>query len=51
MAEVNDALADTPELINEDPYEAWIIKVRTADITAYEELLDFQAYQAVCENE
>ena len=51
VAEVNEALADTPELINEDPYEAWIIKVRTADITAYEELLDAGAYQAECENE
>ena len=51
VAEVNEALADTPELMNEDPYEAWIIKVRTADITAYEELLDAGAYQAECENE
>ena len=47
--EVNEALLDNPALINEDPYGAWFIKV--TDITDTEELLDADAYQAVCEAE
>lgn len=47
--EVNEALLDNPALINEDPYGAWFIKV--TGITDTEELLDADAYQAVCETE
>lgn len=49
VEEINEDLADTPEAINEDPYAAWIIKVKTADITEYDELLDAAAYEAQCE--
>ncbi len=49
ICEVNEALETEPELLNSDPYGAWIIKVK--DIEAYEELLDADAYQAVCEAE
>ncbi len=49
ICEVNEALETEPELLNSDPYGAWIIKVK--DIGAYEELLDADAYQAVCEAE
>ncbi len=51
VEEVNEELADAPEQINSDPYESWIIKVRTADITDYEELLDAAAYEATCGEE
>ena len=51
VAEVNEALADEPEQINSDPYEAWIIKVKTSEITYYDKLLDAKAYEAVCEQE
>ncbi|MBQ6234709.1 MAG: glycine cleavage system protein GcvH [Clostridia bacterium] len=44
VAEINEALLDAPELLNNDPYGAWIIKV--ADVTATEELLDAAAYEA-----
>lgn len=47
--EINEALLDNPALINEDPYGAWFIKV--SGITDTEELLDADAYQAVCEAE
>jgi len=44
VAEINEALLDAPELLNNDPYGAWIIKV--CDVTATEELLDAAAYEA-----
>ena len=46
VVEVNDALANAPELVNESPYEgAWMIKVRLADPSAAEALLDASAYE------
>ena len=44
VAEVNEALLDAPQLLNESPYEAWIAKVE--DITDTEELMDAAAYEA-----
>ena len=44
VAEVNEALLDAPQLLNESPYEAWIAKVE--DITDTEELMDAESYQA-----
>ncbi|MBE6933647.1 MAG: glycine cleavage system protein GcvH [Ruminococcaceae bacterium] len=46
---VNDELDNAPELLNEDPYSAWIIKVE--NVTAEEELLDAAAYEAFCAEE
>ena len=46
VAEINEELLDAPELLNNDPYGAWIIKV--SDVTATEELLDAAAYEAFC---
>ncbi len=46
---VNEELVDAPELLNEDPYANWIIKVE--NITGYEELLDAAAYEAFCAEE
>ena len=43
---VNEDLLDAPELLNQDPYGAWIIKVD--NITDTEELLDAAAYEAFC---
>ena len=43
---VNEALADSPEQINEDPYgEGWLVKVRLADPGEVESLLDVAAYR------
>ncbi|BBD78894.1 glycine cleavage system protein GcvH [Aerosticca soli] len=45
VIEVNELLADRPELINEDPYgEGWIFAVRIADRGELDELLDADAY-------
>ena len=46
---VNEDLADAPEMLNSDPYGAWIIKVE--GVTASEELLDAAAYEAFCQQE
>ncbi|MCC8138806.1 MAG: glycine cleavage system protein GcvH [Lachnospiraceae bacterium] len=52
IAEVNEALDEAPELLNQDCYESWIIKV--SGITETEELLDAAAYEEylkTCEEE
>ncbi|MGA7703769.1 MAG: glycine cleavage system protein GcvH [Solirubrobacteraceae bacterium] len=47
IVEVNDALADSPHAINEDPYgEGWLVKVRMTDPAEREALLDANAYSA-----
>ena len=45
VAEINTELEDSPEMLNEDPYGAWTFKVE--NITAFEELLDAEAYEAM----
>ena len=46
---VNEELLDAPELLNQDPYGAWIIKVD--NITDTEDLLEADEYEAVCAEE
>lgn len=46
---VNEDLLDAPELLNQDPYGAWLIKVENVADT--EELLDAAAYEAFCSEE
>ncbi len=44
---VNEALVDTPELINDDPYgDAWMIRVELSDASQLDDLLDADAYEA-----
>ena len=46
VVEVNTALADSPEQINEDPYGGgWLVKVRLSDTSETEALMDAKAYQ------
>ena len=49
VVEVNEALADNPELINDDAFANWIIKVELTDKTELDNLMDAEAYKAVCE--
>jgi glycine cleavage system H protein len=45
IVEVNTALADKPEAINEDPYETgWMVKVKLSDPSEVDALLDRDAY-------
>ena len=49
VVEVNEALEDQPELINQDAYENWIIKVEISDKSELGNLMDAKAYAAFCE--
>ena len=52
IVEVNEALNDKPETINEDAYgEGWIFLVRPSDRAELDELLDANAYEELVENE
>lgn len=43
---INEALEDTPELVNDDPYgEGWMIKIRSSDESEWDKLLDAEAYK------
>jgi glycine cleavage system H protein len=47
IVEVNTALADAPDAINDDPYgEGWLVKVRLSDPAEREALMDAAAYAA-----
>lgn len=46
---VNDELEDNPELLNEDPYENWIIKIDLEDESELNELLNAKEYEEICE--
>ncbi|MDO5443218.1 MAG: glycine cleavage system protein GcvH [Bacteroidia bacterium] len=47
VVEVNSALEDAPELINEDAYANWIIKVEMSDEAELEALMDAAAYSEI----
>ena len=49
IIEINSALESEPELINQDAYENWIIKVELADPSELDSLLDAAAYEKICE--
>jgi glycine cleavage system H protein len=47
IVEVNGALAEKPETINDDPYgEGWMVKVKLSDPSETESLMDATAYEA-----
>jgi glycine cleavage system H protein len=49
--EVNEALAEAPQVLNEDPYgEGWICAIRMTDPSELDQLLDAAAYQALIES-
>ena len=51
VVEVNSELEDTPELVNRDAFANWIIKVKIADMTELDNLMNAQAYAELCEKE
>ena len=53
VAAVNEALIDTPELVNSDPYGAWFLKIETDNDAdgELEKLMDADAYTAFVESE
>lgn len=48
---VNEALKNTPDLINQDPHGTWIIKVELSEPTQIDGLLDASAYEAFISEE
>ena len=48
VVEVNEALEDAPELVNQDAYANWIIKVELADTSEIDNLMDAKAYEELC---
>ena len=48
VVEVNEALEDKPELLNEDPFENWIIKVQLSDTAELDNLMDARGYEDFC---
>ena len=48
VIEVNEALENAPELVNQDAYENWIIKVELSDKAELEQLMDSKTYEEFC---
>ena len=51
VVEVNEALEDAPELLNQDAFENWSIKVQLSDKAELDNLMDAAAYEEHCKNE
>ena len=51
VVEVNEALEDQPELINQDAFGNWIMKVKLSDKSELDSLMDAKAYEEFCANE
>ena len=49
VVEINEALEDQPELVNQDAYENWIIKVELSDKSDRDKLMDAAAYEKFCQ--
>lgn len=48
VVEINEALEDTPELLNQDAFANWIIKVEMSDEAELDNLMDAKAYEEFC---
>jgi len=51
VVEVNEALADQPELLNEDPYTNYLAVLELTNESELEELMNSAEYEAFCENQ
>ncbi len=51
VIEINESLSDTPETLNEDPYEnGWLCKVELDNLSELDELMDAKSYDEFCES-
>jgi glycine cleavage system H protein len=46
---VNEALSSAPEMVNENPYDAWIFCIKADDLSGLAGLMDAEAYQHMIE--
>jgi glycine cleavage system H protein len=52
VVEINETLAEKPELINTDPYgDGWMIRVRLSDPSELDDLMNAEEYEEYCETE
>ena len=51
VVEINEELEDAPELLNQDAFANWIMKVEMSDPSELENLMDAAAYEEMCANE
>jgi len=49
VVEVNQAVVDAPEAVNQDPYAAWLFKFKPANAADLDKLLDAAGYQAIAD--
>lgn len=48
IVEINEALEDEPELVNDDPYgEGWMVKIKLSEVSQLEDLLSAEEYEEV----
>lgn len=50
VTEINEALMNSPELINDKPYDAWIFKFKSKDANVEQQLLSAEAYKALIDS-
>ncbi|MGE5330073.1 MAG: glycine cleavage system protein GcvH [Deltaproteobacteria bacterium] len=48
VVEVNEVLLDSPEKINQAPYENWLIAIETSNLTEFEKMLTKEQYEDIC---
>ncbi|MGV9340873.1 glycine cleavage system protein GcvH [Streptomyces sp. NPDC003688] len=46
---VNEEVSESPELINDEPYDTWLVKLKPSNAAAYDKLLDAIGYKALIE--
>ena len=46
---INEALADSPEQVNSDPYGSWFFRLQPSDTAELDKLLDAAGYQTACD--
>ncbi|MEU4152841.1 glycine cleavage system protein GcvH [Streptomyces sp. NPDC026659] len=44
---VNEEVSESPELINDEPYDTWLVKLKPSNAAAYDKLLDATGYKAL----
>ncbi|HAF63208.1 MAG TPA: glycine cleavage system protein GcvH [Anaerolineaceae bacterium] len=50
VLEINEALLDNPENLNEDPYGSWLFKITLDDPSEVDSLMDAETYDRFCED-
>jgi glycine cleavage system H protein len=52
VVEINETLAEKPELVNTDPYgDGWMIRIRLSDTSELDDLMNAEEYEEYCETE